>query len=102
MFTEELPLSVHEELDRRGLNGVPVVLCASSELSLSGEPARNWIVATKDNITAGRETTCRDASLCETHAPLAEREDHTAVVETLTPVSEVLEFRAQGAGGSGF
>src|SRR3954466_9270715 len=83
MFTEELPLSVHEELDRRGLNGVPVVLCASSDLSLAGEPERHWVVATKDAVTAVRET-------------------DSPIVETRVPVSEVREFRTQGAIGSGF
>jgi ATP-binding cassette, subfamily B, bacterial len=101
MFKEELPVAVHEELDRRGLNGVPVVLCASSDLSLSGEPERHWIVATKDAVTAVRETSV-DVSLGETKSPLTEREDHTVVVETRVPVSEVREFRTQGAIGSGF
>ncbi len=100
MFKEELPPFVHEELDRRGLNGVPVVLCASSELSLAGEPERNWVVATKDAVTAVRETSV-GVSLRETN-PLAEREDHTVIVETRISVSEVREFRTQGAVGSGF
>ncbi|HEX4413270.1 MAG TPA: ABC transporter ATP-binding protein, partial [Lacipirellulaceae bacterium] len=101
MFKEELPLSVHEELDRRGLNGVPVVLCASSDLSLAGEPERNWVVATKDAITAVRETNV-GVSLRETQSPLAEREENSLVVETRIPVADVREFRTQGAIGSGF
>ena len=56
MFKEELPRAVYEELDRRGLNGVPVLLAAHSDLSLSGRPERSWIVATRDNVTAVRET----------------------------------------------
>src|SRR3954447_16001323 len=57
MFKEELPTAVYEELDRRGLNGVPVLLCTTSELSLSGRPERNWIVATRNNVAAVREAT---------------------------------------------
>src|SRR6478672_1912066 len=83
MFKEELPLAVYEELDRQGLNGVPVLLCTSSDLSLSGEPERNWIVATEENVTAVRES-------------------DSPVVETRVPVSEVREFRTQSTVGSGF
>src|SRR4051812_24143964 len=83
MFKEELPEAVHDELDRKGLNGVPVLLCASSDLSLSGEPERHWIVATRDNVTAVREA---DSPAVATHVPVA----------------EVREFRTQGAIGSGF
>src|SRR3954447_18189832 len=101
MFTEELPLSVHEELDRRGLNGVPVVLCASSELSLAGEPERNWIVATKDAITALRETTLQSPA-SDSNSPVTQIDDQSIVVESRVPVSEVREFRTQGAIGSGF
>jgi ATP-binding cassette subfamily B protein len=83
MFKEELPRAVYEELDRRGLNGVPVLLAAHSDLSLSGRPERSWIVATRENVTAVREA-------------------ETPAVETYVPVSEVREFRTQGAIGSGF
>src|SRR6478672_12570737 len=83
MFKEELPLAVYEELDRQGLNGVPVLLCTSSELSLSGRPERNWIVATRNNVAAVRE-------------------GNGPTVETHVPVSEVREFRTQNTVGSGF
>src|SRR5688572_23819897 len=83
MFKEELPQAVYEELDRRGLNGVPVLLAAHSDLSLSGRPERSWIVATRHNVTAVREA----------EAPS---------VETHVPVADVREFRTQGAVGSGF
>src|SRR5258707_6828581 len=56
MFKEELPTAVYNELDRQGLNGVPVLLCTTSELSLSGRPEKNWIVATRNNVAAVRET----------------------------------------------
>ncbi len=83
MFQDELPTAVYQELDRRGLNGVPVLLCTTSDLSLSGRPERNWIVATRNNVAAVRET---DGPTVETHVP----------------VSEVREFRTQSTVGSGF
>ncbi|HVT29154.1 MAG TPA: DUF1854 domain-containing protein [Lacipirellulaceae bacterium] len=83
MFKEELPRTVHDELDRCGLNGVPILLCAHSELSLSGRPERHWIVATRDNVAAVREA------------------DHPAIA-THVPVTEVREFRTQSTVGSGF
>src|SRR3954465_7397168 len=83
MFKDQLPTEVYKELDRRGLNGVPVVLCTSSELSLSGRPERNWIVATRYNVAAVSE---------------ADR----ATVETHVPVAEVREFRTHSTVGSGF
>ncbi|HEY3393380.1 MAG TPA: DUF1854 domain-containing protein [Lacipirellulaceae bacterium] len=120
MFKEELPRAVYEELDRRGLNGVPVLLAAHSDLSLSGRPERSWIVVTKDNVTAVREAGgwhshgsawARDgASNMATQSSghgtqLADREngaEQVVIVETYLPVSEVREFRTQGAIGSGF
>ncbi len=105
MFKEELPRAVYEELDRRGLNGVPVLLAASSELSLSGRPEKNWIVATQHNVAAVREAAVPRGS----HDPAAngvrgpETHAQQAVsVETHVPVAEVREFRTQGAVGSGF
>src|SRR3954470_4510450 len=83
MFKEELPQAVYKELDRRGLNGVPVLLSTTSELSLSGRPERNWIVATRYNVAAVRE---------------ADR----PTVETHVPVAEVREFRTHSTIGSGF
>src|SRR5215210_3753774 len=83
MFKDELPTAVYKELDRRGLNGVPVLLCTTSELSLSGKPERNWIVATRNNVAAVREAA-------------------SPTVETHVPVAEVREFRTQGTVGSGF
>ncbi len=83
MFKEELPTAIYKELDRQGLNGVPVVLCTTSELSLSGRPEKNWIVATRNNVAAVRES-------------------GGATVETHVPVSKVSEFRTQSTVGSGF
>jgi ATP-binding cassette subfamily B protein len=83
MFKEELPQSVYQELDRRGLNGVPVILSTTSELSLSGRPERHWIVATQYNVASVKEA-------------------GEVTVEAHVPVSEVREFRTQGTIGSGF
>src|SRR6185503_8958254 len=83
MFTEELPQSVYQELDRRGLNGVPVLLSTTSELSLSGRPERHWIVATRYNVATVKEA---DGPTVQTHVPVA----------------EVREFRTQATVGSGF
>ena len=83
MFKDELPTAVYKELDRQGLNGVPVLLCTTSELSLSGRPEKNWIVATRNNVAAVSE-------------------GDGAIVETHVPVSKVSEFRTQSTVGSGF
>jgi ATP-binding cassette subfamily B protein len=74
---------VYKEFDRRGLNGVPILLTTTSELSLAGKPERHWVVATRDNVATVREA---DAPTVETHVPVA----------------EVREFRTKGAIGSGF
>ena len=83
MFQEELPAAVREELDRCGLNGVPVLLSTKTDLSLSGQPHRHWIVATQSNV----------ATVSDGDAP---------TVANHVPVAEVAEFRTQGAMGSGF
>ncbi|HJQ79255.1 MAG TPA: DUF1854 domain-containing protein [Lacipirellulaceae bacterium] len=106
MFKEELPRAVYEELDRRGLNGVPLLLAAHSDLSLSGRPERSWIVVTKDNVTAVRETAVDGLYEAGQALPGSQTPATDAVpvitVETYVPVSEVREFRTQGAIGSGF
>ena len=83
MLQEELPLAVKKELDVQGLNGVPVLLSTSTDLSLSGRPRRHWIVATHLNV----------AAVADGDAP---------TVESFVPVADVQEFRTQGAIGSGF
>jgi ATP-binding cassette subfamily B protein len=90
MLHEELPLAVKKELDVQGLNGVPVLLSTSTDLSLSGRPRRHWIVATHANVAAVAEQ--------------AESADGKTAprVESYVPVADVQEFRTQGAVGSGF
>lgn len=83
MFHQELPLAVRAELDRSGLNGVPVLLSTTTELSLGGRPQRHWVVATRDNV----------ATVADGDTPTVDRS---------VAVRDVAEFRAQGAMGSGF
>lgn len=82
-FRQDLPHSVRRELNRQGLNGIPVVLATSTDLTLSGQPRRQWLVATRENVAA-----------------VTDGEQPT--VECHVPVRDVAEFRAQGAIGSGF
>jgi ATP-binding cassette, subfamily B, bacterial len=116
MFKEELPQAVYEELDRRGLNGVPVLLAAHSDLSLSGRPERNWIVATRHNVAAVSQSednrfvdgathgaALNGAAAGESNVCDAKHGAQPATtVVTHVPVAEVREFRTQGAVGSGF
>jgi ATP-binding cassette, subfamily B, bacterial len=83
MLRENLPLPVREELDRQGLNGIPVLLSTTTDLTLAGQPRREWIVATRENV----------AAVSDGEAP---------TVATHVPLRDVAEFRAQGAVGSGF
>ena len=90
MLHEELPLAVKKELDVQGLNGVPVLLSTSTDLSLSGKPRRHWIVATHANVAAVSEQAEGAAN------------QPSPRVESYVPVADVQEFRTQGAVGSGF
>lgn len=83
MFKEQLPTTVHQELDSQGLNGVPVLLATATDLSLAGQPRREWIIATRENV----------AAVSDGESPS---------VQIHVPVREVQEFRTQGAIGSGF
>ncbi len=83
MFKEELPQAVARELDDRGLNGVPVLLSTTTDLSLSGQPRRHWLIANRDNVAAVADG------------------DQPSVAAHVA-VADVQEFRTQGAIGSGF
>src|SRR5262245_15373696 len=83
MWEESLPVDVQDELDRRGLNGIPFVVVERTDLSLAGRPGRHWRVATRENVAAVAEGA-------------------TPEVESHVPVRAVEEFRTQGAMGSGF
>ncbi len=88
MFQQELPPEVAQELDQRGLNGVPVLLSTTTDLSLSGQPRRHWIVANRDNVAAVADGNAADG-------------DQPAIA-THVAVRDVAEFRTLGAIGSGF
>jgi ATP-binding cassette, subfamily B, bacterial len=88
MFQQKLPAPVAKELDDRGLNGVPVLLSTTTELSLSGQPRRHWVVANRDNV----------AAIAEGGAAGGDQPS----VATHVAVRDVAEFRTQGAIGSGF
>src|SRR3954453_15117648 len=90
MFKEELPTAVYQELDRQGRNGVPVLLCTTSELSLSGRPEKNWIVATRNNVAAVREGTVMRGS-----------PDAASTPDRRSPSSTNTESSGQSSAGSG-
>ncbi len=83
MLQQHLPREVARELDARGLNGVPVLLSTSTDLSLGGSPQRHWVVATSK------------------HVSIVSGNDQPQVVNCVT-LPEVSTFRAQSAIGSGF
>ncbi|HMO86841.1 MAG TPA: hypothetical protein PKC18_18175, partial [Lacipirellulaceae bacterium] len=83
MLRQPLPPLVARELDAAGLNGVPVLLSTSTDLALSGQPRRHWIIANRDNVAA-----IADGQQPQIAAHVA--------------VRDVAEFRLQGAVGSGF
>jgi len=82
MIKEVVPCAVHELLENQQLNGVPVLLSTTSDLSLAGERRDHWIVVTQDNLAVVDAT--GEPTLVD-HLPLA----------------EVEKFRAQGGIGSG-
>jgi len=83
MGAVELPSGVQQLLEREGLNGVPVVLSARTDLGLGGEPGTEWLVMTGRDVSVVAE------------AP------QPRLVHTV-PVADVERFRAVGAIGSGF
>lgn len=83
MLQEELPCSVAQELDSRGLNGVPVLLSTSADLSLEGDPGKHWLVVTRERVSV-----------------VDDGSQATVLQSVLVP--EVDSFRAHSAIGSGF
>jgi ATP-binding cassette subfamily B protein len=83
MIQEPVPSEVKELLERQQLNGVPVLLSTTCDLSLSGDLRGHWIVVTRDNLTV-----------------VADGESPRLVNHF--PISRVEKFRTQGAIGSGF
>jgi len=83
MIQEPVPCDVKELLENQQLNGVPVLLSTTSDLSLAGEQRGHRIVVTRENL----------AVVAEGFKP--------RLVNHL-PLTRVEKFRAQGAIGSGF
>jgi ATP-binding cassette subfamily B protein len=87
MIKEAVPSTVKELLEDQQLNGVPVLLSTTSDLSLAGDRRGHWIVVTRDNL----------AVVAEGHAPGAP----PSLVNHM-PINRVEKFRTHGAVGSGF
>jgi ATP-binding cassette subfamily B protein len=83
MLQDTVPCEVRELLEDQQLNGVPIVLSTTSDLSLTGALRGHWVVATRDNLAV-----VADGARPE--------------VINHWPLGQVVKFRAQGAIGSGF
>ncbi len=83
MIQEPVPGEIKELLENHQLNGVPVLLSTTSDLSLAGDLGGHRIVVTRENL----------AVVAEGLRP--------QLVSHL-PLTSVERFRAQGAIGSGF
>ncbi len=83
MIQEAVPCEVKELLENQQLNGVPVLLSTTCDLSLTGDLRSHWIVATRENL-----------------AVVADGAEPTLV--THLPIRQVEKFRTHGAIGSGF
>ena len=82
MLQENLPPSVLRVLDAGGVNHGPVLPVTTSDLTLSGDVQRHWIVVTKEHVSIVAEGT----------APHLER---------TVRLDEVEQFRAMPVVGSG-
>ncbi len=83
MIQEPVPGEMKELLESQQLNGVPVLLSTTSDLSLKGDLHGHWIVVTRDHL-----------------AVVADGVEPRLVNHV--PISRVEKFRTQGAIGSGF
>ena len=86
MIKEAVPCEVKELLENQQLNGVPVLLSTTSDLSLAGDLRGHWIVVTRDNLAVVVVPTTRAEPRLVNHFP----------------INRVEKFRTQGAIGSGF
>jgi len=82
MLKEVVPCEVRELLENRQLNGVPVLLSTTSDLSLAGQPRDHWIVVTHENLA------------------VVESGSRPQLVDHV-PIAQAERFRAQGGIGSG-
>ena len=83
MIQEPVPGEVKELLENQQLNGIPVLLSTTSDLSLKGDLRGHWIVVTRENLAVVSDG------------------DQPRLVNHV-PISQVEKFRTQGAIGSGF
>lgn len=83
MNATEIPSEVKELLDRERLNGVPVLLSTTSDLSLPGELRPHWLVVNREHLAV---VSAEGAPRLVGHVPLA----------------RVEKFRTQATIGSGF
>jgi ATP-binding cassette subfamily B protein len=83
MIQEPVPGEIKELLENHQLNGVPVLLSTTSDLSLAGDLGGHRIVVTRENL----------AVVVEGLKPR---------LVSHVPLTSVEKFRAQGAIGSGF
>jgi ATP-binding cassette subfamily B protein len=81
-----VPGGVKDLLERHQLNGIPILLAATSDLSLEGAERRHWVVATRENL----------AVVADGDAGPGPR------LVGSVPIGRVEKFRSQGAIGSGF
>ncbi len=84
MNTETVPGGVKELLERHQLNGIPILLSETSDLSLEGVERRHWVVATRQNLAVVTDDPAEPALVGH------------------VPMERVEKFRSQGAVGSGF
>ena len=85
MIQEDVPCNVKELLENQQLNGVPVLLSTTSDMSLSGDQRGHWIVVTRDNL-----------------AVVTNGESAEPRLVSHFPINRVEKFRTHGAIGSGF
>ena len=83
MLQEPVPCEVKELLENQQLNGVPVLLSTTSDLSLTGDLHAHWIVVTRDHL----------AVVVDGSKP--------RLIHHFT-LGRVEQFRTYGAIGSGF
>ncbi len=83
MIQEPVPGEVKALLESQQLNGIPVLLSTTSDLSLKGDLRGHWIVVTRDHL----------AVVADGAVPR---------LVNHVPISRVEKFRTQGAVGSGF
>jgi ATP-binding cassette subfamily B protein len=83
MLKQKVPSQVKELLERHQLNGIPFLLSTTSDLSVSGDLRKHWLVATRENL----------AVVSDGQSPQ---------VELHLPLRGVEKFRARASVGSGF